>query len=160
MVNTQLLHVRVQNVHTKCRKYFRGFLNSCLVNFARNLRKLMRCEYFHCYSKSSFLYILCFLTPHQSSFLSIRSHFSAPNGCDFRSLPSNYYFFAPLNDRADIWRLQILWIIIIIIIIIFHELIILCKSKFTISSLFVMNRFQTELETGNFQKTNSLKNIF
>ena len=31
MVNTQLL--RVQNVHTKYRKYFRGFLNSRLLNF-------------------------------------------------------------------------------------------------------------------------------
>ena len=29
MVNTQ--HLRVQNVHTKYRKYFRGFLNSRLL---------------------------------------------------------------------------------------------------------------------------------
>ena len=39
MVNTQLL--RVQNVHTKYRKYFCRFLNSHLLNFARNLRKFM-----------------------------------------------------------------------------------------------------------------------
>ena len=38
MVNTQLL--RVQNVHTKYHKYFPGFLNSRLLNFARNPRKL------------------------------------------------------------------------------------------------------------------------
>ena len=48
MVNTQLL--RVQNVHTNYRKYFRGFLNSRLLNFARNSRKLMCREYFHFYS--------------------------------------------------------------------------------------------------------------
>ena len=50
MVNTQPL--RVQNVHTKYRKYFRGFLNSRLLNFARNSRKLMRHKYFHFYSTS------------------------------------------------------------------------------------------------------------
>ena len=48
MVNTQLL--RVQNVHTKYCKYFRGFLNSRLLNFARNTRKLMYRKYFHFYS--------------------------------------------------------------------------------------------------------------
>ena len=48
MVNTQLL--RVQTVHTKYRKYFRGFLNSRLQNFAQNPRKLMCREYFHFYS--------------------------------------------------------------------------------------------------------------
>ena len=31
MVNTQLLYIRVQNVHTKYRKYFRGFLKSRLL---------------------------------------------------------------------------------------------------------------------------------
>ena len=36
MVNTQLL--RVQNVHTKYHKYFRGFLNSRLLNF-REIRE-------------------------------------------------------------------------------------------------------------------------
>ena len=45
---TQLLHV--QNVHTEYRKYFRGFLNSRLLNFARNSRKLMHREYYHVYS--------------------------------------------------------------------------------------------------------------
>ena len=49
MFNTQLL--RVQNMHTKYHIYFRGFLNSCLLNFARNSRKLMYGEYFH-YSRS------------------------------------------------------------------------------------------------------------
>ena len=49
MVNTQLLHV--PNVHTKYRKYFRGFLNSCLLSFARNSRKLMYREYYEVYSK-------------------------------------------------------------------------------------------------------------
>ena len=48
MVNTQLLHV--PNVHTKYRKYFRGFLNSRLLSFARNPRKLMYREYYHVYS--------------------------------------------------------------------------------------------------------------
>ena len=48
MVNTQLL--RVQTVHTKYRKYFRGFFNSRLLNFARNPRKLMCHKYFHFYS--------------------------------------------------------------------------------------------------------------
>ena len=52
MVNTQLL--RVQNVHTKYRKYFRGFLNLRLLNFARNSRKLMYRKYFHFYSNSCF----------------------------------------------------------------------------------------------------------
>ena len=46
--STQLL--RVQNVHTKYRKYFRGFLNSRLLNFAQNSWKLMYREYFHFYS--------------------------------------------------------------------------------------------------------------
>ena len=36
MVNTQLL--RVQNVHTKYRKYFRGFFNSRLLNL-REIRE-------------------------------------------------------------------------------------------------------------------------
>ena len=36
MVNTQIL--RVQNVHTKYRNYFRGFLNSRLLNF-REIRE-------------------------------------------------------------------------------------------------------------------------
>ena len=48
MVNTQLLHV--PNVHTKYRKYFRGFFNSRLLKFARNSRKLMYREYYHVYS--------------------------------------------------------------------------------------------------------------
>ena len=48
MVNTQLLHV--QNVHTKYRKYFRGFLNLRLLSFAQNSRKLMHREYYHVYS--------------------------------------------------------------------------------------------------------------
>ena len=48
MVNTQLLHV--PNVHTKCRKYFRGFLNSRLLSFARNSQKFMYREYYHIYS--------------------------------------------------------------------------------------------------------------
>ena len=48
MINTQLLHV--QNVHTKYGKYFRGFLNSRLLSFARNSRKLMHREYYHVYS--------------------------------------------------------------------------------------------------------------
>ena len=39
MVNTQLLHV--PNVHTKYRKYFRGFFNLRLLSFARNSRKLI-----------------------------------------------------------------------------------------------------------------------
>ena len=34
-------------MHTKYCKYFRGFLNSRLLNFSRNTRKLMYCEYFH-----------------------------------------------------------------------------------------------------------------
>ena len=59
MVNTQLL--RVQNVHTKYHKYFCGFLNSRLLNFARNSRKLMHRKYFHFYSISSFhLFDFCF----------------------------------------------------------------------------------------------------
>ena len=45
MVNTQLL--LVQNVLTKYRKYFCGFLNSRLLSFAR---KLMYREYYHVYS--------------------------------------------------------------------------------------------------------------
>ena len=48
MVNTQLL--RVQHVHTKYRKYVRGFLNSRLLYFVRNSQKLMCREYFHFYS--------------------------------------------------------------------------------------------------------------
>ena len=48
MVNTQLLHV--PNVHTKYCKYFRGCLNSRLLSFARNSRKLMYREYYHVYS--------------------------------------------------------------------------------------------------------------
>ena len=56
MVNTQLQ--RVQNVHTKYRKYFRGFLNSRLLNFARNSRKLMYREYFRFYSTVSYFLIL------------------------------------------------------------------------------------------------------
>ena len=43
----KLLHV--QNVHTKYRKYFRGVLNSRLLNFARNSRKLLHREYYHFY---------------------------------------------------------------------------------------------------------------
>ena len=54
MVNTQLL--RVQNVHTKYRKYFRGFLNSRLLKFARNSRKLMYCKYFHFYSNTNYTF--------------------------------------------------------------------------------------------------------
>ena len=51
MVNTQLLHAyHVPNVHTKYCKYVRGFLNSRLLSFARNLRKLMYREYYHVYS--------------------------------------------------------------------------------------------------------------
>ena len=52
MVNTQLLHVHVHvpNVHTKYCKYFCGFLNSRLLSFARNSRKLMYREYYHVYS--------------------------------------------------------------------------------------------------------------
>ena len=38
MVNTQLL--RVQNVHTKYRKFFCWFLNSRLLNFAENLANI------------------------------------------------------------------------------------------------------------------------
>ena len=49
MVNTQLL--RVQNVHTKYRKYFRGFFEFALAEFPWNSRKLMYREYFHFYSK-------------------------------------------------------------------------------------------------------------
>ena len=45
MVNTQLL--RVQNVHTKYRKYFHRFLNLCLLNFVRNMQKFMYHKYFH-----------------------------------------------------------------------------------------------------------------
>ena len=48
MVNKQLLHV--PNVHTKYCKYFRGFLNSRLLSFARNSRKFMHREYYHIYS--------------------------------------------------------------------------------------------------------------
>ena len=48
MVNTQLL--RVQNVHTKYRKYFHGFLNLRLLSFARIPRKSMYREYYHVYS--------------------------------------------------------------------------------------------------------------
>ena len=55
MVNTQLLHV--PNVHTKYRKYFRGFLNSCLPSFARNSRKLTYRKYYDVYSN-------CFGTCH------------------------------------------------------------------------------------------------
>ena len=51
-INTQLL--RVQNVHTNYRKFVCGFLNSRLLNFARNSRKLMCHEYFYFYS-SAFL---------------------------------------------------------------------------------------------------------
>ena len=43
MVNTQLLHV--QNVHTKYCKYFRGFFEFALAEFARNTRKLMYRKY-------------------------------------------------------------------------------------------------------------------
>ena len=48
MVNTQLRHV--PNVHTRYRKYFHRFLNSRLLSFARNSRKLMYREYYHVYS--------------------------------------------------------------------------------------------------------------
>ena len=55
MVNTQLLHV--PNVHTKYHKYFRGFLNSCLLSFARNSRKLMYHAYYHVYTISKWWYM-------------------------------------------------------------------------------------------------------
>ena len=42
-------NLRVQNVYTKYRKYFCGFLNSRLLNFAR---KLMYRKYFHFYSNT------------------------------------------------------------------------------------------------------------
>ena len=57
MVNTQLLHV--PNVHTQYRKYFRGFLNSRLLSFARNPRKLMYREYYHVYSIMKFVLCVC-----------------------------------------------------------------------------------------------------
>ena len=38
------------NVHTKYCKYFHGFLNSRLMSFPRNPRKLMYREYYHVYS--------------------------------------------------------------------------------------------------------------
>ena len=55
MVNTQLL--RVQNVQTKYCKYFFGFLNSRLLNFVRNTRKLIYCisHYFRVQLFSRFL---------------------------------------------------------------------------------------------------------
>ena len=48
MVNTQL--IRVQNVHTKYRKYFRGFFEFALAEKPRNPRKLMYRKYFRVYS--------------------------------------------------------------------------------------------------------------
>ena len=48
MVKTQLL--RVQNVHTKYRKYFRGFFNSRLLKNREIRENLMYREYFRVYS--------------------------------------------------------------------------------------------------------------
>ena len=54
----------VQNGHTKYCKYFRGFLNLRLLDFARNSRKLMYHEYFRFYSTWSthMIYIRVFLS--------------------------------------------------------------------------------------------------
>ena len=51
MANTQLS--RVQNVHTKYRKYCCWFLNLCLLNL---VRKLMHHIYYHVYSTSPFVW--------------------------------------------------------------------------------------------------------
>ena len=63
MVNTQLL--RVQNVHTKYCKLFRGFFNSSrLLNFARNSRKLMHRDIstFTVFEGKSWLFMNAFCT--------------------------------------------------------------------------------------------------
>ena len=45
-----------KNVHTKYRKYFRGFLNSRLLKNREIRWKLMYREYFHVYSNCDYFY--------------------------------------------------------------------------------------------------------
>ena len=53
-VHTKCMH---KNVHTKYHKYFRGFLNLCLLNFARNPWKLLHHEYY-ILANCSYMYLI------------------------------------------------------------------------------------------------------